>query len=977
MGTKFFILLLLIPFSLYAEHKVSVTKERAADQIDQGPSIPAHEVALMNAIKARLELNKIQMPGEYTPTLCAITRKHNEVMRRDRVFSHNPSNYSLRSKNNEAIRAGGNGYAENIAWDNKGGTLEQRAERCATMWWFSRGHHANMVAKHGNYCHSMLVDGDQTWCTSGYSTGIKVGPVSTVESQTRTSELPSPLLKVGEKAEPNSPFPNLRLNEQAQQIHGKTIEGNIVPIHFSASGIPIGGARGEHTLADETVDDLYHYYQGRPSSHSRPLVKQFMSWAEKSVPQAEAWPDWKCVEAPEAKGLSPITKSSFEIKMHNAKGESAGLCTANVVKKHRLSDGSCEFALASAAHCMIPNEDMKNNNFSKHLLSKLETRFGEIPINGNLDFPGDYKGWMQDSTTSAKSDVALVRFRSACDTVADEHVLKIAESLPKRGDAFTLAKRDESKTQGTILAEEDRYGDVMGKISGQVGESGDSGGAIISNGKFVGVLGRSNWLPVGGNITKKDTFFRDVMFYRQGLDWIKRTLASCYGSQAESKIKPRETNREESPSVKPEVASTQKPDPKPNTPTSTTKPSHEQQKMPLSPNVEWRPDGMWGKDGNGNTVPLVIHNSSHDLLGGEKGEFQIPDSTKQELYDYVTKNPGRFSKAEMDQLRPFLTKWENRNTTPTPKPEAKPSTQGAKPGTQEREKSETEQKKQESSTSVNKPEVSTTAAFSDPLTQLDCKPTPERKFYSEARHGAVLADIFNHAVSPISGYVPIHLSGDAVTQGHESTHGINSVMRNMPDYLFSRRIGPKTTSGFGNAFYIEKGCTVVMPEPFRTRKDQVLAFVPKSLRFSRKDTYLVGQRAFNDRPLNIMDEFSAYINGSRVGVDQYKRGISKDTNRDTLTGAVEFIPMALALGMTLSKNEPDYFQKSPQFLTLLKVQIERAISVYREGSQIPGMAKKTERQVINNLMNSPDAAPMREWAKKTFGDEWGKAVLGV
>ncbi len=962
---KYFLVFLCFPLFLKAEIHDAVTDSKSETNAQQSPSIPDHEIALTNAIRELLRTKGITMSGEYTPQLCAITRTQNKVMIEDRVFSHEPQNFNMRAKVSKAVSAGGRYYAENIAMNGFGGTLEQRAAMCAQQWWNSAGHRNNMVKKHDNYCHSMQMVGNKTWCTSGYSSKIKVGPeVPTPTQQENSSEQnapPSPLLVVGTEPKEGevNPFPQLRLDKQANQVHGKTVDGKTVPIHFNAAGIPIGGARGEYTLSNETIDDLYHYYKSRPVTHSRPLVSKFMNWASKPTQKTEPWPAWKCEDAPEAKGLSPITKSSFEIQMFEGE-ENTGSCTANLVSKQKLSDGKCEFGMASAAHCMIPKEHMDKKNYSKNILTKIKTRFGDIPINGNLDFPEDYRGMEH---VAAKSDVALVRFRSSCDTAEDSTILKIADTMPVQGATFSLAKRDESHTHGTIKYSEDSYGDVNGYLSGPIGERGDSGGAIISNGEFVGVLGRSIWIQSGPGITQRDTFFRDVRFFRQGNEWIKRTLASCYGGEtSQSRIKPREVNNQNATNQTP---SQNAPTPKPD-----AKKSETAQATPLASDIEWRTDGMWGKDVNGNTVPLVIHNTTGELLGGEKGEHQVSNNAKQQLYDYVNKYPERFTAAEKAHFKPFLDNWSKK--LKGVKTEIKPAQlkpeeqkQNTKDNTPPGDKILEPQRSQ-----------STNTAFSDPLSQLDCKKTPVSTKYSESRYGSVLADIFNHAIAE-KGYQPIHLSGDPVTQAHETTHGINSVMRNKPEYLFSRPTGPGITSGFGNSFYIERGCSVVMPEPYKTRKSWVLQSVPKSLQFSRKDTYIRGQLSFEDRPLNLMDEFSAYINGSRTAVDQNKRGIWRDLGRDSITGAVEFIPMALGLGMTFAKHEPEYFKQSPQFLNLLKVQIERAVTVYNDASKIPGMLKQTESTVLNNLKNAADAEPMRVWVKKTYGEEWAKTVLGI
>lgn len=132
------------------------------------------------------------------------------------------------------------------------------------------------------------------------------------------------------------------------------------------------------------------------------------------------------------------------------------------------------------------------------------------------------------------------------------------------------------------------------------------------------------------------------------------------------------------------------------------------------------------------------------------------------------------------------------------------------------------------------------------------------------------------------GYFGIYRDSDPVTTVHESTHGINAMLRN--------RHG-----GEVNAFYVFDGRYTVLPEP-RFGKSAVARFVLPEFRESGLyRLYVVGQQSFEEDPLYIFDEWVAYTNGAEMGL-----------RTDTLANALIFNFYAAALLQAVDALDPGY-----------------------------------------------------------------------
>jgi len=149
------------------------------------------------------------------------------------------------------------------------------------------------------------------------------------------------------------------------------------------------------------------------------------------------------------------------------------------------------------------------------------------------------------------------------------------------------------------------------------------------------------------------------------------------------------------------------------------------------------------------------------------------------------------------------------------------------------------------------------------------------------------------------------------TTAHECTHGINNQIRNTAgaSYDIEMKMGSPSpvymaNNGGGrvNACYVLGGRAIILPEP-PIRKRDVANAVPKTLRGDRFSTYITGQGAWDAQPLYIFDEWSAYINGAKCGIDMFARGESPEKT-DLMRGPLEFSIYALALMTIVPDPKP-------------------------------------------------------------------------
>lgn len=238
-----------------------------------------------------------------------------------------------------------------------------------------------------------------------------------------------------------------------------------------------------------------------------------------------------------------------------------------------------------------------------------------------------------------------------------------------------------------------------------------------------------------------------------------------------------------------------------------------------------------------------------------------------------------------------------------------------------------------------------------------------QKQASDASWGAVLTDIETHLPS---SYGTQYQDADKITHGHETTHGINSDIRN-------NRAG-----GIGkNGFYLLGSKGVILDEP-NMRKSAVAQYVPRSLQGSRYNLYIVGQTAWDDMPTYVFDEWVAYANGSAVGIDLVERGLWRYGWRDGVAGTLEFVVYGLATAMAVEARAPQYWASNTQFREFVAWHARRSMQLFRKGAGMNDFKYDVQDRYYESLKSSADAEAMRAFIKRVYGQQYyDEVILGI
>lgn len=230
--------------------------------------------------------------------------------------------------------------------------------------------------------------------------------------------------------------------------------------------------------------------------------------------------------------------------------------------------------------------------------------------------------------------------------------------------------------------------------------------------------------------------------------------------------------------------------------------------------------------------------------------------------------------------------------------------------------------------------------------------------------GKVLGDIESHMPA---GH--IYKDSDKITWGHETTHGINSNIRNRNQrwlvkyktrFLFLKEKYLVKAAERVNGFYCLEDRAAVIVEPPTTIR-AAAAKVPQSLRGGVYNLYMVQQAgSWNDTPLYIFDEWVAYTNGSEVRKDLGITG-----RAETVTYMMEFNVYSMSLAMVV-KEKGGY--DDTQFKAFLMWNMERSVKIYNSEPEATAY--------LNKLRTNGDAENLRAFARSYFGAEWCKEILG-
>jgi len=227
-----------------------------------------------------------------------------------------------------------------------------------------------------------------------------------------------------------------------------------------------------------------------------------------------------------------------------------------------------------------------------------------------------------------------------------------------------------------------------------------------------------------------------------------------------------------------------------------------------------------------------------------------------------------------------------------------------------------------------------------------------KKFRSQSEN-SIYGDVLSHSKDS-----PFGNGHGRATNVHETAHGIHVYLRN------SNR-----QSGKVNGFYCLDGKAVIIKEP-DMRKSRVAEFVPQNLRSYRFDTYITGQRAWDDTPLYIYDEWSAYVLGGSANVDDVKNGRYKGSWTDGVSGCLGFSIYAVATCMAVEKYDPIYWKNNEQFRNFTIFQLKRAHETFMLGREMSQFKWEKQDKLLNELLTSQEAESMREFMREHLESVW-------
>lgn len=217
--------------------------------------------------------------------------------------------------------------------------------------------------------------------------------------------------------------------------------------------------------------------------------------------------------------------------------------------------------------------------------------------------------------------------------------------------------------------------------------------------------------------------------------------------------------------------------------------------------------------------------------------------------------------------------------------------------------------------------------------------------------GTFHADVINHYNKRLN-------ESAVMTDSHETTHMINSDIRNAQ--------GGTTRV---NAFYVGDNRAIVLPEP-RIRKSHVARYVPRSLQGMRYGTYVTGQTDWDDTPLYLYDEWIAYVNGGRTGVDLVEKGLYRDSSSDGVAGLLEFCVYTTALVQAVAVNDPDYLRQTTDFLPYTNWLLRHAKGIFDKGHVMAPFQFPQQEQYLEAWRTSPDAEDLRKFMKDHLDASW-------
>ena len=228
-------------------------------------------------------------------------------------------------------------------------------------------------------------------------------------------------------------------------------------------------------------------------------------------------------------------------------------------------------------------------------------------------------------------------------------------------------------------------------------------------------------------------------------------------------------------------------------------------------------------------------------------------------------------------------------------------------------------------------------------------------FRSTTETGTIYNDVLSH--SPIA---PFGNKSGRSTNVHETVHGINSYLRNKYTASLKKPV---------NGFYVLEGKGVVIEEP-NIKKSDVNKFVPENLRSYRFKTYLAGQQEWDDFPLYLYDEWSAYVLGGKCNIEDAKNGRHLGGWTDGVSGCLGFSIYAVATAMAIKENDPSYWESNDQYRNFTIWMLKDSYDTFNAGRDMDEFKWKKQEDLLIELLTSSEAEPMRSFIKENFEGIW-------
>lgn len=236
---------------------------------------------------------------------------------------------------------------------------------------------------------------------------------------------------------------------------------------------------------------------------------------------------------------------------------------------------------------------------------------------------------------------------------------------------------------------------------------------------------------------------------------------------------------------------------------------------------------------------------------------------------------------------------------------------------------------------------------------------------------------------------------------HENIHTINSEINGGTiDHIEYTKGGISIFHREDNilqGLYLGEGKAINVLVPSDIYRRQITNNLPKifqNTKFNDSFSYLKDYPEY-DNPLMLLDEFSAYNQEGKAVVELAKlgyydeNGLSKSPQKERFNHIwrqVGFIPIGLAVGLTIEKTNPDYFVEEKQFKDALRYLIEDAVTLYRiKPAELPENVQKLEKKLLPAcekifvaMQTGTDkkTQALRNLARRWYGAAWTQKWLG-